>query len=153
MSANSRIRFGLQIVFICLYITPSHYHHCGNLFEDIEFIKYLQIYFVKCVRVSIFSQLSIIQYMGLCVFSSPTSLVMIERVYALSYHHHQIASMNYNPLFRFRFWNIGMRCMPLCILMNMFLGFAWLTKILKSDTFQARKSKVRVTGLPSDLET
>ena len=24
MNANSRIRFGLQIVFICLYITPSH---------------------------------------------------------------------------------------------------------------------------------
>ena len=29
-SANSRIRFGLQIVFVCLYITPSHYHHCAN---------------------------------------------------------------------------------------------------------------------------
>ena len=30
MSANNRKRFGLQIVFICLYITPSHYHHCAN---------------------------------------------------------------------------------------------------------------------------
>ena len=30
MSVNSRIRFGLQIVFVCLYITPSHYHHCAN---------------------------------------------------------------------------------------------------------------------------
>ena len=30
MSANSRTRFGLQIVFVCLYITPSHYHHCAN---------------------------------------------------------------------------------------------------------------------------
>ena len=29
MCANSRIRFGLQIVFVCLYITPSHYHHCA----------------------------------------------------------------------------------------------------------------------------
>ena len=26
MSANRRIRYGLQIVFICLYITPSYYH-------------------------------------------------------------------------------------------------------------------------------
>ena len=25
MSANSRIGFGLQIVFVCLYIAPSHY--------------------------------------------------------------------------------------------------------------------------------
>ena len=30
MSSNSRIRFGLQIVFVCLYITLSHYHHCTN---------------------------------------------------------------------------------------------------------------------------
>ena len=30
MSANSRICFGLLIVFVSLYITPSHYHHCAN---------------------------------------------------------------------------------------------------------------------------
>ena len=30
MSASCRIRFGLHIVFVCLYITPSHYHHCAN---------------------------------------------------------------------------------------------------------------------------
>ena len=41
MSANSRIRLGLQIVFICLYITPSHYHHCANFPEDIEILKCL----------------------------------------------------------------------------------------------------------------
>ena len=71
------------------------------------------------VRLSIFSQLSIIQYMGLCVFSLPISLVMIERihVYTLSYYHHQIGSMNYYPLFRVRSWNNGMRCMSLYILM------------------------------------
>ena len=34
MSANSRMRFGLQVVFVCLYFSPSHYH---------------QIYFVECV--------------------------------------------------------------------------------------------------------
>ena len=33
------------------------------------------------VRLSIFSQLSIMQYVGLCVFSLPISLVMIERIY------------------------------------------------------------------------
>ena len=31
MSANSQIRFDLKIVFACLYITPSHYHHCASL--------------------------------------------------------------------------------------------------------------------------
>ena len=54
----------------------------------------------------IFSQFSVIQYMGLCVFSLPISFVMIER----------IGSMNYYTLFRVRSWNNGMRCMSLYIL-------------------------------------
>ena len=41
MSANSRTRYGLQIVFVCLYITPSHYHHCANLSVDIELMQCL----------------------------------------------------------------------------------------------------------------
>ena len=68
------------------------------------------------VRLSIFSQLSIIQYMGLCVFSLPICLVMIEMIYTLSYYHHQIGSMNYYPLFRARSWNNGMRCMSIFLL-------------------------------------
>ena len=114
MSANIRIHFGLQIVFVCFYITPSHYHHCANLSEDIEHkmpVRYILL--SLWVRLSIFSQLSIIQYMGLCVFSLPISLVMIERIYTLSYYHHQIGSMNYYPLFRVRSWNNGKCCMSL----------------------------------------
>ena len=49
MSANNRICFVLNIVFVCLNITPCHYHHCANVSEDIELIKCL-IYFVECVR-------------------------------------------------------------------------------------------------------
>ena len=33
---NIRICFGLQIVLVCLYSAPSHYHHCVNLSEGIE---------------------------------------------------------------------------------------------------------------------
>ena len=42
-------------------------------------------YIVECVRVrlSIFSPLSIIQYVGLYVFGLPISVVMIERIYIL----------------------------------------------------------------------
>ena len=47
MSTNSRIRFGLQIVFVCLYITPYHYRHCANLTEDIELIKCLSQIFCR----------------------------------------------------------------------------------------------------------
>ena len=71
------------------------------------------------VRLSVFLHLSIIlQYMGLCVFSLLISLVMIERIYTLSYYHHQIGNMNYSPLFRVRSWNNGVRCMSLYILNN-----------------------------------
>ena len=69
MSANSRIRFGLLIVFVCLYITPSHYHHCANFIW-----RHWNYKSVECVRLSIFSQLSIIQYVGLCVFVYPFPL-------------------------------------------------------------------------------
>ena len=87
ISANSRISFALQIVLVCLYSTPSHYHHCAELSEDTELIKCLSDIFLSSVwiRLSTFSQLSIIQsiiqYVGLCVFSLPTPLVLIERIY------------------------------------------------------------------------
>ena len=122
MSSNSRMRFGLQIVFICLYIISSHYHHCANLSEVIELEKLPVRYILSSVwvRLSIFSLLSIIQYMGLCVLSLPVSLVMIERIYTLCYYHHQIWSMNYHPLFRVMSWNYGVRYMSLYILTMMF---------------------------------
>ena len=71
------------------------------------------------VRLSMFSSLSIIKYVGLCVFSLPISLVMIGRVYTLSYNHHQIGIMNYYPLFRARTWNNGVRCMSFYIIFSM----------------------------------
>ena len=81
-SANSRILFGLQIAFVCLYITPLHYHNCANFIWRHWTYKMPVRYNLSSVwvRLSIFSQLSIIQYMGLCVFSLPISFVMIERV-------------------------------------------------------------------------
>ena len=85
MSANSRIRFGLQIVFVCLYITPSHYHHCANFIWRHWTYEMPVRYNLSSVwvRLSIFSQVFIIQYVGLCVFSLPISYVMIERIYIL----------------------------------------------------------------------
>ena len=120
MNTNGRIRFGLQIVFARLYITPSHYHHYANLSEDIELIKCLSDIFVECVNKikHIFFQFSVIQHMGLCVFSLPISLGVIERIYiyTLSYYHHQIGSTNYRPSFMVRSWKNGMRCMSRYIL-------------------------------------
>ena len=84
MSANSRISFGLQIVFVCLYISPSHYHHCANFIWRHWTFKMPVRYNLssRWVKLNIFSQSSIIQYVGLCVFSLPISFVMIERIYS-----------------------------------------------------------------------
>ena len=51
MSANSRISYGLQIVFVCLYITPSHYHHCANLSVDIDLMKCLPDIFCRVCKI------------------------------------------------------------------------------------------------------
>ena len=67
------------------------------------------------MRLSIFSQVSIKQYMRLCVFSLPIPLAMIERIYTLFYHHHQIGRMNYYLLFKVRSWKDGVRCMSFYI--------------------------------------
>ena len=37
----------VQTLFVCLYITPSHFHHCANLSEDIELIKCLSDIFCR----------------------------------------------------------------------------------------------------------
>ena len=41
------IRFGLQIVFVCLYITPSYYHHCANLSQDNALMRCLSDIFCR----------------------------------------------------------------------------------------------------------
>ena len=121
MSANNWIRFGLLIVFVCLYIAPFHYHHCANLPENIELIKCPSDVFCGClwVGLSIFSQLSIIQYVGLCGFISTISLMVIERIYIHFYCHNQIGSINYYQFFRIRSWKNDMRGMSCYILMLM----------------------------------
>ena len=44
-----KIHCGLRVVFVCLHITLSHYHHYTNLSESIEHIKCFQVYSVECV--------------------------------------------------------------------------------------------------------
>ena len=52
--------FGLQIVFVCLYIAPSRYHHCANLSENIELIKCLSDIFCRVCKIK--QVLSVIHY-------------------------------------------------------------------------------------------
>ena len=86
LRANIRIRFDLHIVLVCLYSTPSHYHHCANLSEGIALKNKMPVRYILssvCIRLSILSPLSIIRYGGLYGFSLPIYPVMIERIYIL----------------------------------------------------------------------
>ena len=112
--------------FVCTLHHLSHYHHCANLSEDIELMKCLSDIFCRVCKIKLIFPIIHYTIYGLCVFSLPISLVMIERIYTLSYYHHQIGSMNYYPLFRVRSWNNGMGCMSLYIHM---LWFYWFTTL------------------------
>ena len=117
MSANIRIRFGLQIVLVCLYSTPSHYPHCANLSEGFELIKCLSDIFCRVCKIKY--NLSVIHYTicgALCFQFTHFPCDDLENIYTLSYYHQQIGSMNYYPLFRVRSWNNGVRCMSFYIL-------------------------------------
>ena len=102
---------------VCLYITPSHYH-CANFIWRHWTYKMPVRYNLSSVWVSlsIFSQLSIIQYVGLCVLSLPISFVVIERIYILCLIVIMKSEVWTIPLFRVRSWNNGVRCMSFYIL-------------------------------------
>ena len=124
ISANSRMRFALQIVLVCLYSTSSHYHHCAKLSGDIELIKCLSDIFVECVS-KIKRILSVIHYTihntlcgAVCFQFTHSPCDDWENIYTLSYFHHQSGSMNYYSLFRVRSWNNGVCCMSFYILLD-----------------------------------
>ena len=133
MSANSRIRFGLQIVFVCLYITPSHYHHCAKFIWRHWTYKMPVRYNLSSVwvRLSIFSQLSIIQYVGLCVFSLPISFVMIERIYIYVYIYINIYICCLIIIIKSEVWTIthclglGHETMVCAVCLSVFLWVCW----------------------------
>ena len=78
------------------------------------------------IRLSTFSQLSIIQSVVLCVFSLTNfPCDDWENVYTLSYYHHQIASMNHYPLLRVRSRNNGIRCMSLYFYLTIASVITW----------------------------
>ena len=77
------MHYGPVVIFVCLHITPPHYHHHADVSEGIDLLKCLSDAFLLsvCLRLSQFSQLSFMQYMvGLCVFGLPICLMMIMKI-------------------------------------------------------------------------
>ena len=132
MRENSRIQFDLQIVFVCLYITPSHYHHCANFIWRHWTYKMPFRYKLSSVwvRLSIFSQLII--HFTICgsVCFEFTHFLRDdwENIHTLSYYHHQIGSKNFYPLFMVRSWSNGICCRSFYIVMNL-----WYDRIASCD--------------------
>ena len=70
MTWKSWICSVLQIVFVCLYITSSHYHHNANFSEDNELIKCLSDIFCReCEWDSAYSLSYPLYNIWGCVFS------------------------------------------------------------------------------------
>ena len=113
--AKSRIRFGLLILFVCLHFTPSHYHHCAILSEDIELIKCLSDTFWRVwVILSIFSLINYTLYGTVCFQFTHFPCDDWENAYTMSYY--QIGGMNDYPLFMVRSWN-NMVCISIFLYM------------------------------------
>ena len=115
MTASSRKRFGLKIVFVYSYITACHYHHCANLSKDIELIMSKIRHILSVIHYTICG--------AVCFQFNHFPFDDWENIYTLSYYHHQIGSMNYYPLYRVRPWNNDVRCMSLSILMYIQSGY------------------------------
>ena len=113
MGANSRIHFALQIVLVCLYSTPFHYHHCVSKIKHIFSVIHYKIHYTICGAV--------------CFLFTLFPCADWENIYTLSYYHHQIGSMNYYPLLRVRSWNNGVRCMSFYMFIANFYLHASMT--------------------------
>ena len=114
MSAYSRIRFGLQIVFVCLYITPSYYHHCAN----IELMICLSDIFCRVYRIkNILSFIHYTIYGAVCFQFTYFTCDDWENIcfVLLSSSHGEFELIS---IFRVRSWNNGMHCMYCYILIN-----------------------------------
>ena len=74
------VHCGTMIVFVCLHIVLLHCHHYANLSEDIGFLKYLLGTFCGWSQ---FSQLTLMQHMGLCVWEHYGQFLLWEQVYVI----------------------------------------------------------------------
>ena len=91
MRANNRLHYGPIVIFVCLYIAPPHYHYHSDVSKGMELLLVRYSLSSVYLELSRFSQLSFMQYMSLCVFSLPISLVCdYENMYALCNYHHQV---------------------------------------------------------------
>ena len=86
MSANSRTRFGLQIVFVCLYITPSHCPACRTTLIATRFWVVMICPIIKCLTVLEFSFILFDLCLFITIFNFILNYVPIVTFWIFTYH-------------------------------------------------------------------
>ena len=115
ISANKRIRFVLKIVYVCLYITPPHYHHCANISEDIELVKCLSDIFCRVCEQDRAYSLHYTIRGAVCFQFTHFPCDDWDNIYSLSYYHHQIGIMHNCP-----FLELGNETMVCAVCLSVF---------------------------------
>ena len=114
MSANSRIRFGLLIVFVCLYITHLLIIIIVQTYlKTLKLFNACQIYFVECVS-KIQHILSVIHctiIWAVCFKFTHIPCVDWENIYIYCVLWSSNCKYELLPIYRATSWNNGMRCM------------------------------------------
>ena len=95
-------------------LTPQVLRYLGRSHRPFK-KTYLTLLSV-CLRLSQFSHLTFMQYMGLCIQLTHLSYDDCENTCTLSYYHHQIGSMTHLLLLRVRSWNNGIHCISFYVL-------------------------------------
>ena len=85
---NNWVHISLKMVFVCLYITPSLYHHDADLSEGIGYIEYYRIWYILSIICLRFHS----RHYVLCniqgyVFSAEPPRFLY--LWKLSHYHHQ----------------------------------------------------------------
>ena len=87
MCTNNRVHYDPMVVFVCLNIISTSLSSLGRPIWRYCISKILVSNILSrmcvCLRFSQFSWLSLMQYVGLCVFSLLISLMMIVRIHVL----------------------------------------------------------------------
>ena len=129
-----RVHYGPMVVFVCLHITPPHYHHYAGVYDGIELLKCLPstfspvcVYDYKSILLIIFHAIDEAVYIQLTKFSCDDC----ENTCTSSFYHHQIGSMNHLPLFRARSWNTCMCCVSFYVLIYLIV---WRSERLRIIT-------------------
>ena len=132
--------YGLKIIFVCLHITLSHYLHHADITKILNMKCVSGILRRVCLRSSLFSELSFMQYMRLGVFRLHVSLLIVVRIVVLVLINTLKSEIQIISYFMgLGHEKNGIDCMSCYVLICSFVFFIhseWRLRYNKNDTIQ-----------------